>query len=59
MPQICCTVPKELIDAVTDLAEKDNRSFSQMASMLLTNAVKEKIRLREKNKKQQKGENGN
>jgi hypothetical protein len=54
MPQICCTVPKELIDAITDLAEKDNRSFSQMASMLLTNAVKEKIRLREKNKKQQK-----
>lgn len=52
--QICCTVAPETFDFIKQLAEKDNRSYSQMASILLNTAIKEKIRLQEKNKRSAK-----
>ncbi|MCA6423492.1 MAG: hypothetical protein IM568_11835, partial [Flavobacterium sp.] len=45
--QICCTVTPEITDFIKNAAEKDNRSISQMAGILLSQAIKEKIRLQE------------
>lgn len=49
--QICCTVTPEITEFIKNAAEKDNRSISQMAGILLSQAIKEKIRLQEKNAK--------
>jgi hypothetical protein len=49
--QICCTVTPDVVDFIKNVAEKDNRSISQMAGILLSQAIKEKIRLQEKNQK--------
>lgn len=44
--QICATVPSETVEVIKQLAEKDNRSISQMISILLAVGVKEKTRKR-------------
>lgn len=49
--QICCTVAPEITQFIKEAADKDNRSISQMAGILLSQAIKEKIRLQQKNAK--------
>ena len=44
--QVCATISKELNDEVVELSQKENRTFSQMVSLLLQLAVKEKTRKR-------------
>ena len=45
-PQLSTTVDPELYKQVEDLAKKDSRSISEMVSILLRYAVKEKTRPR-------------
>jgi hypothetical protein len=45
-PQLSATVEPELFRQVEELAKKDNRSLSEMVSLLLQYAVKEKTRKR-------------
>jgi hypothetical protein len=47
--QICATVHKDLRNSVQEIADRDNRSFSEMVSILLLQAVKERERQRAKN----------
>ncbi len=49
-PQVSATIPVELHQQITDLAEKNNRSISEMVAILLQQAVKEKTRNRRGNK---------
>lgn len=44
--QICATVPQELVPLIKAEAERDDRSFSQMVTILLQQAIKEKTRKR-------------
>lgn len=44
--QICATVPSDTVEQIKQLAERDNRSISQMISILLAVGVKEKTRKR-------------
>ena len=44
--QICATIPKDVSDSIIEISEKSNRSFSQTVSILLQQAVKEKMRKR-------------
>ena len=46
MPQISATVTHQLINDVSEIAKRDNRTFSQTVSLLLQLAVKEKNRKR-------------
>jgi hypothetical protein len=47
--QICATVAKSLHVSVKEEATRDNRSFSEMVGILLTQAIKERERQRAKN----------
>jgi hypothetical protein len=49
--QISCTVSDEVYAEVEDIRKREKRSVSAAASILLENAVKERIRQREKNTK--------
>ena len=44
--QICATVPKSLSADISEIAERDNRTFSQTVALLLHSAVKERNRKR-------------
>lgn len=50
-PQISATIDQDVYDAILALAEKEKRSHSEMAALLLTKAVKEKTRNRRGEKK--------
>lgn len=49
--QISCTVPGDIWLAIHNMSEKERRSLSQMASLLLEQAVKDKTRNRKGAKK--------
>ena len=51
MPVINATIPVELKVEILTLATEDKRSFSEMVSLLLQYAVKEKTRKRKGAKK--------
>jgi hypothetical protein len=44
--QICATVRNELRKSIQEIADRDDRSFSEMVSILLNQAVKERERQR-------------
>mgnify|MGYP003443460744 CR=1 FL=1 len=44
--QICATVPNQVELDIIEIAERDNRTFSQTVSLLLQQAVKERNRKR-------------
>ena len=44
MPRITSDIDPELKETITKMAEKDKRSFSYTVSVLLQQAVKEKLR---------------
>jgi len=44
--QICATVPQSIINDISEIAARDNRTFSQTVALLLHQAVKEKNRKR-------------
>jgi hypothetical protein len=44
MSRITSDIDQNLKDAITSMAEKDKRSFSYTVSVLLQQAVKEKLR---------------
>jgi len=58
MPQLCSTVSDELLEEISELAKRESRSPSNMASVLLAQAMKERLRVREKSKKKKVEENG-
>lgn len=45
-PQVSSTIPQELYDQLLALATKEKRTLSEMVSLLLEKAVKEKTRKR-------------
>lgn len=45
-PQLSTTVSHDLFQQVEQLAKKDNRSLSEMVSLLLQQAVKDRLRKR-------------
>jgi CopG-like RHH_1 or ribbon-helix-helix domain, RHH_5 len=47
-PQLSTTVPTDLYEQVVALAEKESRTLSDMVSLLLQLAVKEKTRPRKR-----------
>ena len=49
MPQVSATLPKNLIQEIDDLANNSERTRSDMISVLLQSAVKERNRKRVKN----------
>lgn len=52
LPQLHATVSTELYALVQEMAEKEKRTLSSMASILVERGLKEKIRLKVKNSKQ-------
>lgn len=50
--QICATIPKGLISDINEIADRDNRTFSQTVCILLQRAVKESNRKRKKDNTQ-------
>jgi hypothetical protein len=52
--QICATVPVELSNDITDMANNEDRTFSQMVAILLKKAIKEKNRKKISNVKVKK-----
>lgn len=54
--QICATVSTDLINEISEIAERENRTFSQTVALLLHKAVKEKNRKR-KNAKESSVQN--
>jgi hypothetical protein len=44
--QICATVPQSMINDISEIAVRDNRTFSQTVALLLQQAVKERNRKR-------------
>jgi len=51
-PQVSTTIPAELRDQLKGLAARENRSISEMASLLLTQAIKERNRKKKSNAKE-------
>jgi hypothetical protein len=51
MPQISTSVTPSTLDYITDTAKKERRSVSEVAAYLLEQAIKERERQREKNRK--------
>lgn len=49
-PQVHATIDQELYDQIQELADKNDRTLSQMVALLLQQAVKEKTRKRRGNK---------
>lgn len=49
MPQVSCTVKQEILDEITEISTREQRTLSSAAGILLTQAVKERIRQRKKN----------
>lgn len=45
-PQVHATIDQSLYDQIQDLADKNERTLSQMVALLLQQAVKEKTRKR-------------
>ena len=52
MPQISATLTPERIAKIKELAERDNRTFSQMTDILLERAIKEAFRKKKPTKNQ-------
>lgn len=46
--QVCASIPIELSEEITRIANKEARTISQTITILLTKAVKEKTRIRGK-----------
>lgn len=54
MPQVSCTVKQEILDEILEISTREQRTLSSAAGLLLTQAVKERIRQRNKGKKREK-----
>lgn len=50
-PQISASVDEKLRTAVEEEAKRDNRSFSEMVEILLSQSIKERERQRNKRRK--------
>jgi hypothetical protein len=50
-PQISASVSQEVQEAVNQEAKRDNRSFSETVELLLQQAIKERERQRNKNRR--------
>ena len=49
-PQVSATISRELYDEISLLAEKESRSISSMAAVLLQQAIKERNRKKKQTK---------
>lgn len=54
MPQVSCTIKQEILDEIEEISSREQRTLSSAAGLLLTQAVKERIRQRNKNKSKKK-----
>ena len=57
--QICATVPQSMINDISEIALRDNRTFSQTVALLLQQSVKERNRKRKNAKKDNTQHNPN
>ncbi len=50
--QFCATIPASVVSDIKEFAQKESRSDSQMASILLQQAIKERKRKRKNDKEE-------
>jgi len=50
--QVCTSVDSDVYNFIEGMAQRERRTMSEMASILLENAIKERFRQRKKNAKE-------